>query len=179
MPSYDEVTPRAGSVRAMTGFTAPEFTARLPHVARALAASLQNRTIDGQPRTSRRDRAHDHCPVPTRADTRRFILTYVQQHPIQAVQGQLLGMSQANANTWIHGLHPVLHQALADPARLPARTAAECAARCETRTADGRSTTPLFGMMALHVRSTARPIPQSQKHMTAASRRVTRANTSS
>ena len=57
MPRYDEVTQRSGSLRAMTGFTEAEFTARLPHFARALAASLQNRTIDGQPRPSRRDRA--------------------------------------------------------------------------------------------------------------------------
>jgi hypothetical protein len=37
----------------MTGLTEAEFTARLPHFARALAAYLQNRTIDGQPRPSR------------------------------------------------------------------------------------------------------------------------------
>jgi hypothetical protein len=60
MPRYDEVTQRAGSLRAMTGLTDPEFPALLPHFARALAAYLQNRTIDGQPRTSRRYRAYDH-----------------------------------------------------------------------------------------------------------------------
>jgi Helix-turn-helix of DDE superfamily endonuclease len=57
MPRYDEVTQRSGSLRAMTGLTEPEFTALLPHFERALAAYRQNRTIDGQPRTSRRDRA--------------------------------------------------------------------------------------------------------------------------
>jgi hypothetical protein len=62
----------------MTGFTEPEFTARLPPVERALAAYLQNRTIDGQPRTSRRDRAYGHGPLPTIADKRLFILTYVK-----------------------------------------------------------------------------------------------------
>jgi hypothetical protein len=62
----------------MTGFTEPECTARLPPVERALAASLQNRTIDGQPRTSRRDRAYGHGPLPTIADKRLFILTYVK-----------------------------------------------------------------------------------------------------
>jgi Helix-turn-helix of DDE superfamily endonuclease len=62
------------------------------------------------------------------ADTRLFILTYVKQHPIQEVQGQLFGMSQSNANTWIHLWHPVLNRALADQERLPARTAPELAA---------------------------------------------------
>ena len=53
------------------------------------------------------------------------MLTYVKQNPIQEVHGQLFGMRQSNANKWIHVLHPVLNQALANPERLPARTAAE------------------------------------------------------
>ena len=111
MPRYDEVTQRAGSLRAMTGLTAPEFTALRPHVERALAAYLRDRTIDGQPRTSRRDSSYDHSPLPTMADKLLFILTYLKQNPIQEVQGQLFGMSQSNANKWIHVLHPVLNQA--------------------------------------------------------------------
>jgi hypothetical protein len=62
MPSYEDVTQRAGSLRAMTGLTEEEFTALLPHFEHALGAYLQDRTIDGHPRTSRRDRAYDHCP---------------------------------------------------------------------------------------------------------------------
>jgi hypothetical protein len=111
MPSYEDVTQRAGSVRAMTGLTEQEFTALLPHFEHALAAYLQDRTIDGQPRTSRRDTTYENCPLPTIADKQLFILTYVTQHPIQEVQGQLFGMSQSNANTWIHLLHAVLNQA--------------------------------------------------------------------
>jgi hypothetical protein len=163
----------------MTGLTEPEFTALLPHFERALAAYLQDRTIDGQPRTSRRYRAYDTCPLPTMADKRLFILTYVKQNPIQEVQGQLCGMSQSHANKWIHLLHPVLNRALADQDLLPARTAAEFAAMFKTYSADGSSTTPLVGMMVLNVRSTARPIAKSNKNMTAARRRVTRSKTSS
>jgi len=174
MPRYDEVTQRAGSLRAMTGLTEHEFTALLPHFARALAAYLQDRTIDGQPRTSRRYSAYDNCPLPTMADKRLFMLTYLKQHPIQEVQGQLFGMSPSNANKWIHLLHPVLNQALADQDLLPARTAAEFAAMFKTRTTDGRSTPPLLGMMVLNVRSTARPIPKSHKNITVARRSVTR-----
>ena len=178
MPRDDEVTQRTGSLRAMTGLTEPEFTALLPHFERALAAYLQNRTIDGQPRTSRRYSAYDNCPLPTIADKLLFILTYLKQNPIQEVQGQLFGMSQSNANKWIHVLHPVLNQALADQELLPARTTEEFAAMFELHTADGSSTTPLVGMMALHVRSTAQPIPKSHKTMTAARRHVTRAKPS-
>src|SRR5215831_5493556 len=127
MPSYEEVTQRAGSLRAMTGLTEAEFTALLPHFERALAAYLQDRTIDGQPRTSRRYSAYDNCPLPTVADKLLFILTYLKQNPIQEVQGQLCGMSQANANKWIRLLHTVLNQALAQQELLPARTTGELA----------------------------------------------------
>jgi len=144
MPRYDEVTQRAGSLRAMTGLTEPEFTALLPHFERALAASLQDRTIDGQPRTSRRYSAYANTPLPTMADKRLFILTYLKQNPIQKVQGKLFGMSQSNANKWIHVLHPVLNQALADQELLPARTVAEFAALFKTHPTDGRSTPPFW-----------------------------------
>ena len=56
MPSYEEITQRAGRLRSMTGLTEAEFTALLPHFEEALVTYMQDRTIDGQPRTSRRDR---------------------------------------------------------------------------------------------------------------------------
>jgi hypothetical protein len=179
MPGYDEVTQRAGSLQAMTGLTEQEFTALLPHFERALVAYLQGRTIDGQPRTSRRYSAYENCPLPTMADKLLFILTYLKQNPIQEVQGQIFGMSQSNANKWIHLLHSVLNQALADQELLPARTAAEFAAMFKSHAKDGRSPIPLFGMMALNVRSTARPILKSNKNIIVGRRDVTRSKISS
>jgi hypothetical protein len=179
MPSYEEVTQRAGSLRSMTGLTEAEFQALLPHFEQALVTYMQDRTIDGQPRTSRRDSTYGTCPLPTMADKLLFILTSMKQHPIQEVQGQLFGMSQSNANKWIHVLPPVLNQAVADQELLPARTAAEFAAMFATHGTDGRSTTPLFGMMAPNVRSIARQIPKSNKSITVARRSVTRAKTAS
>jgi Helix-turn-helix of DDE superfamily endonuclease len=179
MPSYEEVTQRAGSLRSLTGLTETEFQALLPHFEQAFVASMQARTIDGQPRTSRRYSTYGTCPLPTMADKLLFILTYLKQNPIQEVQGQLFGMSQSNANKWIHVLHPVVNQALADQELLPARTAAEFAAMVKTHATDGRATTPLFGMMVPNVRSTARPILKSNKSITVARRSVTRSKTSS
>jgi hypothetical protein len=179
MPSYEDVTQRAGSLQAMIGLTQPEFEVLVLHFEPALAAYLPDRTIAGQPRTSRRYRPYDNCPLPTIADKLLFMLTYVKQHPIQEVQGQLFGMSQSHANTWIHGLPPVLNQALADQELLPARTAAEFAAMYATHATDGRSTTPLVGLMALSDRSTAPPIPRTSRTTTAARRSATRSRTSS
>jgi hypothetical protein len=87
MPSYEEVTHRAGSLRAMTGLTPQEFTTLLPHFEHAFEAYRERHTIDGQPRTSRRYSPYDHCPLSTMADKLLFILTYLKQNPIREVQG--------------------------------------------------------------------------------------------
>ena len=165
MPRYDEVTQRAGRLRAMTGLTEPEFTALLSHFERALAAYLQDRTIDGQPRTSRRYSAYDNCPLPTLADKRLFMLTYVKQNPIPGVQGHLFGMSQSNANKWIHLLPTVLNGACAYHDVLPARTADELATLLTTSQTKDGPTSPLFGMMVLSDRSAGRKIPRTSRNI--------------
>jgi hypothetical protein len=86
----------------LTGLTDAAFQAFLPHFEQAFVTPRHDRTIDGHPRTSRRDSTSDTCPLPTLADKRLFILTYVKQKPIQEVQGPLFGRRQSNANTWIH-----------------------------------------------------------------------------
>ena len=179
MPSYEDVLQRAGSLRTMTGLTEPEFTALLPHFEHALAAYLQERTIDGHPRTSRRYSTYNTCPLPTIADKLLFILTYVRQNPIQEVQGQLCGMSQSNANKWIHLLHAVLNQALAHQDLLPARNADELAEMFTAKRTQGGPLSPLFGMMVLNDQSTVQPIPRTKRTTTAARRNAIRSKTAS
>ena len=177
MPSYEEVTQRAGSLRSMTGLTEAEFTALLPHFERALMGSMQDRTIDGQPRTSRRYTTYATCPLPTMADKLLFILTYLKQNPIQEIQGQLFEMSQSNANKWIHLLHPVLNQALADQELLPARTADELATMLAKPSTEDASTSPLLSRMGPNAPSNARKILRSSKSITVARRSATRSKT--
>ena len=62
MPSSEEVTERAGSLQAMTGLPQQECSTLLPHVEHALLAYMEEHTLDGQPRTSRRYRAYDTSP---------------------------------------------------------------------------------------------------------------------
>jgi hypothetical protein len=62
MPSYEEVTQRAGSFRAMTGLTPQEFSALLPLFEYAFLAYMATHTVDGQPRTSRCDSTYDTSP---------------------------------------------------------------------------------------------------------------------
>jgi hypothetical protein len=179
MPRYEEVTQRAGSLRAMTGLTQPEFTALLPHFEHALLAYRQEHTIDGQPRPSRRYSTYDTSPLPTMAEKLLFMLTYLKQNPIQEVQGQLFGMSQANANKWLHLLHTVLNQALAQPEQLPARTAAELATLLASKQTKDVPTSPLFGMMVLNDQSTAQKIQRNNQTIIVASRSAPRSKTCS
>jgi hypothetical protein len=62
MPSDEEVTQYAGSVRAMTGFMEEEFLGVLPPFEHAFAPYMQDHTIDGQPRTSRRYSSSETYP---------------------------------------------------------------------------------------------------------------------
>ena len=179
MPRYEDVIQRAGSLRAMTGLTEPEFTALLPPFEHAFVAYMRDHTIDGQPRASRNYSTYDNCPLPTMADKLLFILTYVKQNPIQEVQGQLFGLSQSNANKWLHLLHTILNLALADQDLLPARTAAELATLLTTTQTQDAPTSPLFGMMVPNARSIARPIQKTSRNTTVARRSATRSKTSS
>jgi hypothetical protein len=178
MPSYEEVTQRAGSLRALTGLTAQEFTALLPPFEHAWLASMADHTLAGHPRTSRRYSPYATSSLPTMADKLLFILTSVKQNPIQERQGQLFGMSQSNANKWIHLLHTVLNQALGQQELLPARTAAELATLLTRKQTKEGPPSPLFGMMVLSDRSTAQPIQRTNKNTTAAKRNAIRSTTS-
>jgi hypothetical protein len=163
----------------MTGLTQPEFSALLPHFEPAFLASMEDYTSDGHPRTSRRYSPYDTSPLPTMADKWLFILTSLKQNPIQEVQGQLFGISQANAHTWIHLLHTVVNRALAHHDLLPARPADEVATLLATTQMKEGPTSPLVGRMVRSDRSIAREIPRSSTSMTVARRSATRSKTSS
>jgi hypothetical protein len=62
----------------MTGLTEPEFTPLLPPFEHAWLADMEDHTLDGQPRTSRRYRMYETSPLPTMADKLLFILTSVK-----------------------------------------------------------------------------------------------------
>jgi hypothetical protein len=111
------------------------------------------------------------------ADKLLFLLTYLKQNLLQEIQGQLFGMSQSNANKWIHLLHPVLNQALADHELLPARTAKDFAAMFTTNQAERPATSPLFFMMRLNAPSSVHKILRNSKSITAAKRKATRSKT--
>jgi len=97
---------------ALTGLTLAEFQRLLA----AFSAAYQQaypagRTAAGQPR--RRHAGGGRMGRLGRAeDQLLFVLVYLKTYPLQAVLGELFGLSQPQANHWVHRLLPVLQAAL-------------------------------------------------------------------
>lgn len=123
MLRYHDIAENETKLLALTGLTGTEFRELVPRFAASFQTYLQEQTIDGAERIGRAYTAYRNSPLPTAADKLLFILVYLKQYPTQTVQGQLFGLSQSNANKWIHLLHPILNQALATAGHLPQRTA--------------------------------------------------------
>jgi hypothetical protein len=65
-----------------------------------------------------------------------FMLIYVKLYPLQVVLGVLFGMSQSQANEWIHTLTPILRDALERSHHLPERDGSRLAAVLEATEED-------------------------------------------
>lgn len=123
MVIYSEVSQNARRFLALTGYTVEEFTALLPYFQAEFERYEETYTLDGKPRLKRSYSTYSNSPLPTMEDKLLFILVYVKQAPTQQMQGELFGMSQSKANTWIHRLHPMLNRALGAAGELPVREA--------------------------------------------------------
>jgi len=179
MPSYEEVTQRAGSLRSMTGLAAAEFMALLPHFERALLAYLQDRTIDGQPRTSRRYSTYETCPLPTMADKLLFHpdLFETEPHP-RSAQAALWDVAIECEQVDAFAASGVESGPCGTKSCFPVRTAADLAAMLATRSTEAPSASPLLCMMGPNARSSVRKTLRTSKTTTAARRRATRSKTS-
>ena len=121
MLSYKELSPYPARFLAMTGYTGEEFQALLPYFQARFETYIKTTRLDGKPRTQRQYCFYRNSPLPTIEDKQLFILVYLKQGTTQDVHAALFNMCQPKANVWIHLLHPILNQALADAGVLPAR----------------------------------------------------------
>lgn len=108
---------------AMTGYTTTEFEALLPSFTSQFTQFVQSQTLRGQPRQQRAYTTYRNGVLPTIEDKLLFILVYLKQATTQEVHANLFGMHQPDANRWLHLLHPLLNQALANLGELPVREA--------------------------------------------------------
>jgi hypothetical protein len=121
MLDYQSLTRNERKFVALTGITPSEFQQLLPAFTRAYARAFPaTRTYQGQPRPRRLGGGRK--PVLLRpGDKLLFILVYQKAYPLQELLGSRFGLSQPQANRWVHRLLPVLVRALARVGCLPER----------------------------------------------------------
>ena len=119
-----------------TSLTLDEFQHLIPPFEAVFQAHMAAWRLDGTPRTARRFRVYQNCPLPTSEDRLFFLLTSLKTYSLQVVQGRLFGMGQGKANQWIHMLLPALLAALRSLGDAPARSLTALAQRLGVSEAD-------------------------------------------
>jgi len=114
MLSYKELSLYPARFLAMTGYTVEEFQALLPYFQTRFATYVLTTRLVGEPRTQRAYCSYRNSPLPTIEDKQLFILVYLKQGTTQDVHAALFNMCQPKVNVWLHLLHLILNQALAD-----------------------------------------------------------------
>ena len=120
---YEELVENPARLRAWTGVDREEIEQLLPSFARAWDAHRRTHHRPPESRT-RALGAGRRGRLWRLEDKLLFILVYFKTYPLQEVQGTLFGMSQGQANEWIHRLTDVLQATLGKDFHLPARDAA-------------------------------------------------------
>jgi hypothetical protein len=118
---YQDEKTKAYRILDLTSLTVEEFAQLTPAFEAAFVRYMRDWTMEGKPRTGRRYSQYATCPLPTPEERLLFILSYLKVAALQVAHGALFGMTQSNANKWIHVLLVVLHQTLLDLQDLPAR----------------------------------------------------------
>lgn len=119
---YAALKNKPRTLRSLTGFNPQEFEALLPSFGAAWASFVTEQAE--RPIRKRAYGAGRTAHLKILEDKLLFILFYYRQYPTQEAQGFFFGMSQAQANEWIHRLSGLLNQALGYEMQLPERRAA-------------------------------------------------------
>ena len=120
---YNELKNKPREFLAATGLKLDEFEPLLP----AFQMAYENKyppdlTQEGKTR-QRQIGGGATGALPKSEDKLFFILVYQKTNPLQTMHGLQCGVSQPQANAWIHRLLPVLQQALRDLGEAPERDA--------------------------------------------------------
>lgn len=113
---YEEARTKPRVFQQLTGMKIEEFDKLKAAFEKAYEEDEQER---GQPE----NRAGRKAVLLTCQDKLFFILFYLRHYPTQEVLGFLFGISQGQANHWIHRLTAIVKKALGEEQELPGRTA--------------------------------------------------------
>lgn len=120
---YNELKNKPRAFLAATGLKLDEFEQLLPAFQMAYEKQYPPPlTQEGKIR-QRQIGGGATGALPKIEDKLFFILVYQKTNPLQTMHGLHFGLSQPQANAWIHRLLPVLQQALRDLGEAPARDA--------------------------------------------------------
>lgn len=127
MLNYQMLKTNPTRLLAVTSLTAEEFEHLLPAFEAAYEKKYpREKTLAGKPR-QRSAGGGTKGRLDQNEERLLFILIYQKTSPIQQMQGLQFGMSQSQANYWIHHLLPVLQQVLEDLGHKPERDGSKVA----------------------------------------------------
>ena len=168
MLRYATEKDKANRILDLTSLSVDEFDQLVEPFELAFVRYMRDWTMEGKPRTARAYTPYANSPLPTPEDRLLFILCYLKVAALQVAHGALFGMSQSNANKWIHVLLLVLHQALSDLGDAPARHLQALQQRLAELEVNQTDPSSLFFTMAPNARSSAPKIAMSKKRVIAA-----------
>ena len=121
MLEYKRLKKDRRQLLALTGLTHKEFVALPQAFCTAYATAYpRDKTADGRVR-KRQGGGGRKGQLSTTEQKLLFSLVYQKTYPLQALLGEVFGLSQSRANRWLQRLLPILQQALDDLGVLPSR----------------------------------------------------------
>src|SRR5271165_2746891 len=120
MINYEGIQGRPKEFLAVTGLTHAEFLHLLTAFALLYHAQTAKQTTEGKPRL-RQPGAGTKGKLTSIENKLLFILAYEKAYELQTFLALHFGISQPQANYWIHRLLPILKQALAKHQYTPER----------------------------------------------------------
>lgn len=127
MLSYQALKVNSRNFLAATSMTVEEFERLLSVYPEAYTKCYPaDLTLTGQPR-QRQPGGGSKGVLEQDEDRLLFILIYTKTNPLQSMHGLMFGLSQAQANYWIHHLLPVIQEALRLLEMLPEREGSQVA----------------------------------------------------
>jgi hypothetical protein len=121
MLRYTSEREKANQILNLTSLTVEQFEQLVEPFEQAFVRHMKEWTMEGKPRTARAYTPYANSPLPTAEDRLLFVLSYLKVASLQVAHGALFGMTQPNANKWLHLLLVVLHQTLRELGDAPAR----------------------------------------------------------
>lgn len=168
MLRYTNEKDKAYRILDLTSLSIDEFEQLVEPFEQAFVRHMKQWTMEGKPRTARAYTSYTNSPLPTPEDRLLFILSYLKVAALQVAHGALFGMSQSNANKWIHVLLVVLQQTLRDIGDAPARHLQALEGRLSELRSSQADAPTLFFTTARNDQSPAPKIAMSKKRVIAA-----------